>query len=436
MNSKRRIVLWIFIIIATNTIHFALGEYEPLYVRKTTKGDRYNLIQKVRNDFRDKDLIIVVSFGYEILLACPREDDSNYLEIKKNEQDKAIFAPFCQTEIQSQIYTPSMHGLPWSVIGFTIFTPDEQLEYNYADVPINHAIAELIEFKFDYELHRIKLVHYQIVAGKFLKPEISEKPENEKYYEDELLLYYNVDELYSNTHLPVVKVQLAPADDFFFANWKYASRHNAITAPMWSELLEQWQALEIFIRRVTQIINSVEIRAGVYYDTLPQPGPGSYSQTLYLHDGKYRIPKYFWKAVYIHIPISLHEYHAHGILFIMHNDIDPNSNSNERKICPNDDISELGWTFLPDGQLLKSLMYGCFLNKGNLKSFQEEVFPIFENKPFDLRDVPVRDYDFEGTPTGRIRRVNVLDKMPILQQAKNGDNQNPRMVLPRTNFTR
>ncbi|XP_065224393.1 uncharacterized protein LOC135848419 [Planococcus citri] len=271
-------------------------------------------------------------------------------------------------------------------------------------------------------------VHYHIVAGKFLEPEIRERRENEKYYEDKLLLTYDVDELYSKTLLPVVKVQLAPADDFFFANWESASRHNAITVPMWKELLEQWQALEIFIRRVAQITDSVEIRTGVYYNTLTQPGPDDDSQTLYLKDGKHPIPKYFWKAVSIQTPTTLLEPDSRGILFVMHNNTDPNFNSNERKICPNDDVSELGWKFLPDDRF-KSLMYGCFLNEENLNSFQEKIFPSYDHKLFDLRDMPVKEYDDKGIfPTGMIKRVNVLDEIQKLQQAKNGDNQNPPMA--------
>ncbi|XP_065224536.1 uncharacterized protein LOC135848539 [Planococcus citri] len=422
MNSMERIVLCILIIIATNTIHIAFGnQYEPLCVRKKNFSYGYELIQTVRYDTADTNLIVVESFGYEVLLACPREDDFDSLEIEIKQKDKATFDPaFCRTEIQSQFYTPSWPVFPWGVIGFPIFTPDEKSpKYNYyAHVPKNHAIAELIKFQFDYELRRIKLVHYHIVAGGSLNPKISERRENEKYYDDQLLLHHDVDELYSKTLLPVVKVQLAPADDFFFANWKSASRHNAITVPMWNTLLEQWQALEIFIRRVAQIIDSVQIRTGVHYDMLTQSEPGGNSETLYLHDGKHPIPKYFWKAVYIEIEITVLESLARGILFVMHNNIDPNFNSSERKICPNDDVSELGWKFLP-GNHFKSLMYGCFLNEENLKAFQEKIFPTHDHKPFDLRDVPVKEYDNEGIfPTWNIKRVNVLDEMQKLQQAK------------------
>ena len=48
-------------------------------------------------------------------------------------------------------------------------------------------------------------------------------------------------------------MQLAPEEDFVYDNYKLASRQNILTAPMWSDLVPQWKALEAFIRKVTRV---------------------------------------------------------------------------------------------------------------------------------------------------------------------------------------
>ncbi|XP_065225305.1 uncharacterized protein LOC135849075 [Planococcus citri] len=258
MNSNERVFLFIFSIVTMNVICCAFGQYEPLYMSKPDYSNEYYLIYNVRYNIADQKLYVVESLEGDIISLCPRTDDPNSLEIRQKEPKKIPFIPDdCETSIKSDVYFlkdvfEDMSSYS-SVIGFLRFTPDSIFGSAFNDVPQNHKVVEFIHFRFDKSLGRIRYVEYEIGTGKHLKPEISTQKENNEYQKNENIFGYDVDKLYSQSKLPMVKVQLAPEDDFFYANLKSASRHNILTAPMWRELLPQWQALEIFIRKVTQV---------------------------------------------------------------------------------------------------------------------------------------------------------------------------------------
>ncbi|XP_065225136.1 uncharacterized protein LOC135848955 [Planococcus citri] len=417
MDSNRIVLFCIFIITAFTNTHFAFGQHEPLYISKSYVGNDYYLIYDVEyEDGANKQLVVIELFGDEVFVACPQVDDLKSLEIRNKLPKKAPVSLDCKTPIKSRVFKTTARNVLADVIGFMISTPTEEHPRNYEDVPEHHTVVSIIRFKFDKTLFRIKSVEYRLGIGKFLEPEISGKYQTNEDQKNSDIFGYDLDDLYFRTFLPMVKVPLAPEEDFFFSNWKSASKHNVLTAPMWQQLLVQWQALEIFTRKVAQIIDSVHVKTGVY-ETLTKPRLGRSPQQIFLHDEKHPIPKYFWKAIYIEIVVPSFKHHDRGILFVMHN-VDPLTKSNEEKICPNDDVSKLGWKFLPDNFQMKSLMYACFLNKKNLEFFQEkEMNPLYGYKPFDLNKVPVKITDSEGNTTG-VKEINVLEEMGKLEKAK------------------
>ncbi|KAL6961834.1 hypothetical protein U1Q18_044456 [Sarracenia purpurea var. burkii] len=189
-----------------------------------------------------------------------------------------------------------------------------------------------------------------MAPGRFLKAEPSSKKDVE-YERDQHLYGFDADEIYSKSEWPYVKVPLAPEEDQFFDNWKSATRHNILTDPIWSELLPQWQALEIFTRRVTKVISAVHMITGIHGN----PREADYHTIIYLNNvdptnPKYPIPEYFWKAITMTFTHDGKEY-RNGIIFVMHNTVYPNNVLVEPKICPEDgDVAEKnGWKFLPDG---------------------------------------------------------------------------------------
>ncbi|XP_065224860.1 uncharacterized protein LOC135848787 [Planococcus citri] len=411
-SNERKVLLCFFIIVATNTIHFALGLYEPLYLRKSVLTNKYTLIYDVIRDVTDQRLFVIDYLHHDVLLACPLNQISAPFKIQESAQkeEKFAVAPYCEIPIKSHVYKVKpdyTYGL--NAIGFPVTAPDPNKEpsHHYADVPEYIAIVNLIDFTFDESLHRVKMVEYRLAAGKFLKPEISYN--DEEYQKDEDMFGYDVDQLYSKTKLPFVKVQLAPEDDFFFDNWKSASRHNVITAPMRRELLHEWQALEIFIRKVTQFIDEVNVKTGVF-GTLPQ---SQFNRKMHLHDGKHPIPKYFWKAIHIKV-FSITSMYTQGILFVMHN-VDSIATSKVEKICPKDEVSlsNLGWEFSPDKRF-RSSIYGCILNVTNGNVFQEKFYTDYEL--LNLHTVPVNEIDSNGNPTN-FRILDVINEIQKLKQA-------------------
>ncbi|XP_065223689.1 uncharacterized protein LOC135847885 [Planococcus citri] len=418
MNFSRGVISSVLVVIALNTIKSVSCKFEPLYVTQGVLGNAFYIIFDVKYDGYDSanqhQHLAVVHHSTDILLACPRSNNANSLEIRHRVAKKARVEPYCELPVKPQVYL-NQNEIYFSTIGFPIFTPNIEYPTTYVDVPKNHIVCDLINFKFDQTLHRIKTVYYMLGAGEFLKPEINTENKNEGYEKDRILFGgYDVDDLYDKASRSLVKVNLAPEEDFLLPNWKSAARHNLLSAPMWKELLTQWQALEIFVRKVTQVINKAYVRTGVY-ETLTQPGPEGSTRKMFLYDGKHPIPMYFWKAIYIEVRSQPHTFHRHGILFVMHN-ADPNGISEEKSICPNDGdvIGKTGWDFLPKKQF-KSPMYACYLNETNLRFFQEKIRPNQHRDPFDLTDVPVEVTDDEGKVI-EVKRVHVLDEIKKLQE--------------------
>ncbi|KAL6961835.1 hypothetical protein U1Q18_044457 [Sarracenia purpurea var. burkii] len=266
-------------------------------------------------------------------------------------------------------------------------------------------------FKFDKTHQRIKFVWHDIGAGKLLEPEISQKG-NQPYQANEDFFDYNVDDLYSRASGPYVKVQLAPEDDFLFEHWKSASRQNLLTAPMRRELLPHWQQLEIFIRKVTQVIDAVAVMTGIH-GILPELDPEALEKPTYLHDEKHAIPSLFWKVVAIEIDHNGAHYSV-GILVVMHN-VNPYANPKVEKICPNDDLSKTGWKF-PADDAFQKFMYPCLWNMKNMRAFDENGYD--GKGVFDLNDVPTVRIDEHGNKNFRENKCDRKDESERRRRTK------------------
>ncbi|XP_065223018.1 uncharacterized protein LOC135847428 [Planococcus citri] len=182
---------------------------------------------------------------------------------------------------------------------------------------------------------------------------------------------------------------------------------------MWQDLQAQWQDLEIFIRKVTQVTDWVAVETGIYGELTKLPD-GRLRNPLFKNiewpDDQYRIPRYFWKIVALQQEFEDQNYN-YGILFIMHNvpNLDPNNEWHIEEICKDYKSVDLGWTFLQNGHF-KSPMYGCPMNDGTLSYLGQMTDEKFED--FNLNLLSLLEVDAEGN--GYIKEVNVIQEMEKL----------------------
>ncbi|XP_065224808.1 uncharacterized protein LOC135848750 [Planococcus citri] len=259
--------------------------------------------------------------------------------------------------------------------------------------------VELMVFKFDHKIKRIIYTWYRIAPGKLLKPEIT-RTGKEIYDKNEYIYGFDVDEILYKEPSPFFKVQLAPEEDFFFESWKEASRQNMLTAPTWEGLRPIWQNLEIFIRRVTHIIDYIDVKTGV-------------SGTLQ-ERGDYSVPALFWKSIFIDFVYGTTRY-KQGILFVMPNIIDSGEVYEKNVICPGDSkiVAETGWPRLV-GVKGSTSMQVCLSNAKNMQSLIDDEHEDYA--PLNLKEVPVKRVDDLGKETMvTINVLEILKKMGSLK---------------------
>ncbi|XP_065224253.1 uncharacterized protein LOC135848294 [Planococcus citri] len=218
-------------------------------------------------------------------------------------------------------------------------------------------------------------------------------------------------------HITYVKAPLAPEEDFLFNTWKLAARQNILTAPTLRDLQPQWQALETFIRKVSQIIDVVAVTTGVSGNLSNFPNKQKMSSSKH----QLRVPLYFWKAVSLE-SFPKDETYSYGIVFIM-----PNVQISDQvakpglgKLCSAFDIVELGWTFLKDNQFERSGMYGCPLNNNIsmwLRGDGEEVEREFQD--FNLNSVLALKLNEKGDRI--VKEVNVVEEMGKFKKVEGED---------------
>ncbi|XP_065224394.1 uncharacterized protein LOC135848420 [Planococcus citri] len=196
MNSGQGVISCFFIIIALNALHLAMSLYEPLYVTKSPMEEKYYLIFDVKRDSPNGPCVIRSPDPEDdILLACPKADYPDALEILGGVGKMANVVDFCQMSIESHVFM-SKDKKKNSVIGFLISTPNKQPSNPFKDVPENHSVCGLIYFKFDYKLNRIRSVRYTLTAGKLLTSEINED-RNVEYQKNINIFKYDIDNLYA-----------------------------------------------------------------------------------------------------------------------------------------------------------------------------------------------------------------------------------------------
>ncbi|XP_065222826.1 uncharacterized protein LOC135847288 [Planococcus citri] len=416
MNSNRSIIWNIFIIIIISTIHCALGQpYEPV-VYFDAPESHYFAFQEVKYDSINEHYVVRTAKEDEVIsIACPSQNGDHSLIIQESVFHKAAVLPVCTNLVKSQTFlSDTQEG--FSAVGYLIHTPKVGWTHHFKNIPERHMVVGVIYFKFDEYFKRVKSIWYVIVGGKYLNLKLSrEEDEIWKYEKNEDIYRYDLDPLYKQDGCPFVKVPLAPEEDFLFDNWKSATRQNVLTAPMWRDLEDQWQALEIFIRKVARIVNSVTVTTGISGRIMKRPYQldNSSPKYVYLENENYPIPKYFWKSVTMQFSDDKRDY-SYGILFIMHNLnlSDPNSESDDgRRICLNYDIAELGWTFLGKVQL-KSPMYGCLLNNKATSRFGEKVIGEFEDFNLNLLSM----IEFDDDEKSMVKQVNVVAKIQQMEK--------------------
>ncbi|XP_065223422.1 uncharacterized protein LOC135847691 [Planococcus citri] len=421
MNSNCSVTFfYISIIITINAIRFALGLYEPVIYLDAPKFHHFGYLKvEVEEDDSHTSkhyLVKTIDKNQEIFVACPNQDPDhpNTFAIHSTEVGKAAATPICEHSVESQIYfTNKIRS--YNAVGFLIYAPDKSWPDQDFDVPEHHLVVELIQFKFDKYDEKIISLRYFMYGGEFPQLELIRQEDDLRKYRKNLDIYKNdIDTFYSPRNCPFVKVPLAPEEDFLFDYWKSASRQNIFTAPMWRDLLAQWQALEIFIRKVTQITDWVGVETGIYEELtrLPDGLRNPLFENIEWPDDQYRIPRYFWKTVSL---LQEHEgqNYDYGILFIMHNvpNLDPNNEWNIEKICTDYNFVDLGWTFLQNDHF-KSPMYACPINDVTMNYLGEISHEEYED--FNLNLLSLFKVDDEGN--GYIEEVKVIEEMGKLMK--------------------
>ncbi|XP_065223429.1 uncharacterized protein LOC135847694 [Planococcus citri] len=296
-------------------------------------------------------------------------------------------------------------------------TPEKKSEIQYLDVDEDYSVLGLIGFVFDKTRNRTELVWYNLAPGRLIHPEIiNGDDETEVKFEPNWDFFgFDIDELYSRENCPLVKVSLAPKQDFLYPNFKMASRKNVLTAPMFTELHDQWQALEVFTRKVAQVLNKLFITAGIYSDIQVLHPTTKEPVTLLLNPGNEEypspIPRYFFRAITYKFEFENQQYN-YGIMFVMHN-----HKAKEEKICPEDEaeIAETGWMKFLAADQLKGPMYACLYNKKNMKFFEREI--ELEFKTLNLNDMVTLAVNPE-TKVEYLRNVNVIEEMKMWAEAR------------------
>ncbi|XP_065223423.1 uncharacterized protein LOC135847692 [Planococcus citri] len=418
MNPRRSFIFHCFVIvvIASSTIHCVLGLlYEPIYYLNKP-GDRNFAFQEV--EYNDSGKHYVLKTGDKnkpIYTACPRQGwpHPSVLETQNIVAKEVSVTQQCDILPKPQVFI-SINPKVYSAVGFLIRHVDWSHYASYY-VPENHAVIGLIYFKFDPIYNRIVFLKYTIVGGNFLTPDIARNMEKNIN-----VFGYDIDPLYE-PGCPFVKVPLAPVADFLFDSWKLAPQQNILTAAMLRVLQPQWQALEIFIRKISQVVELITVTTGIFGHLLNSPyeNENSSFEYVYLDNSELRPPQYFWKTVTLEFTHDNKEYKS-GILFIMHNVRfpDPNTKSGVKKFCSPSDIASMGWEFLEDDQF-RGPMYSCPLEKEIMKFFGEEIHGEFE--PFNLNSLTVLmlnddnddddDDDDDDDNNFIVMSINVVEEM-------------------------
>ncbi|XP_065223407.1 uncharacterized protein LOC135847678 [Planococcus citri] len=468
MNWNRGILSWIFVIVTVSSINSILALGEPVGVIDWSNGD-FTLAHNARFDDKKEIFVALAPRGRKILQLCSINDDPGGYKIMKTQLNEAVVDPeLCEKPFVWHIF---QSGAVFN-IGLAIHTPgiksNQKPKYHHIDDDFK--VLGLIGFVFDESRGRTELVWYTLTPGSLLHAEISkESRESVEEFDKSINFHgYDVDKIYSQDSYPFVKVPLAPKQDFLFINYRGASQTNVLTAPMWQELYDQWQTLEIFTRRVAQVLNSLFIKVGIHGEIMQiEPSTGTKkSSPLFLNstEGKYSIPKYFYRAITYKFFIKKEqeevkaiqmeeeeknmkmeqeqdiemaeeegsekkkhegekskekEYieYRYGIVIVMHNmRKNPNSEWDFENICPDDEaeIAKTGWMrFLPaDG--LKTPMYGCLYNKKNMERFHRKLGDDFQ--VFNLNDLPTLAVD-PVTGKGMITNKNILEEMKRWEEA-------------------
>ncbi|XP_065223078.1 uncharacterized protein LOC135847471 [Planococcus citri] len=449
MNRSQSILPWIFAIIAINMMDSAFS-YEPLFVIEWSDG-YYSFPPDAKYDREKNHYIVLAPRDQKILLLCTQNGIPGSYNVIKIETNEAIVDEgLCQWPFIWRIFKSEYHNK----IGFAIYPRGKQSSIGHRDVTEDFKVLKLIGFIFNESRGRTELVWYNLTPGYLLHAEINHGDEEEgdiigeqeEFEENKDFYGYDIDEKYVHYSNPFTKMPLAPEQDFLYPNHKAATRNNVLTAPMWPELKDQWQALEIFTRKVAQVLSFLSIRVGVHGSIMKPDHGKEQPSPMFLNsvEGKYPIPQYFYKIVVFRFAFENgnrrvfqkeqaeegelqdeeeEQVHRYGILFVMHNSRvqNPYTEWNYEEICPEDQtkIKETGWmNFLPASQF-KSPMYACLYNEENMRKFQKQLYKKFDI--FNLNDLPTLAVDPQ---TGKevIRNKNVLEEMKWWEKANKDNN--------------
>ncbi|KAL6961831.1 hypothetical protein U1Q18_044453 [Sarracenia purpurea var. burkii] len=343
--------------------------YEPLYV--VEKPDRFTVANSLMIfNARSRKHVLVAPEGFDIELACPKSDgDGVILEtVGQPIKGSSTLGVLCDEPVKPYIEKFSDAG--YYSVGFLIykeggdFTSKNLNKYlppvSTFDIPIFCSISvrltRLIRSQTDNSLTPTSGI--TIDFGEWIQIESSEPVNNQEYDKNEDIIGFDIDKAYSLENqrnifystfqqpLPcaLIKIQLAPAEDFFLTNFKKMTQINMNTAPMWERVLPQWRSLEKFVRKVVTVLGKLTIITGTS-DLLLFPSPRSNIEALHLDNvnQKLSVPKYFWKAVISRHGLRNDPEQNYGIFFIMINDPYFGIRKREDRPLCYDVINGTGW---------------------------------------------------------------------------------------------
>ncbi|XP_065223467.1 uncharacterized protein LOC135847727 [Planococcus citri] len=264
-------------------------KYDPLYVvyqdnkYSFVEPTKYNLVMRKHKYETSQDKV-------KMLAACTKNDNTPnneaLLEIVPVDEETLDKRYQCDTPIK--FFAKKESKSTRFTIGFMIYdkekdssdisllpnTPKDQfpiplIRISYKTAPRIQTIATWHDIKFTDMLP--------------LDEDPDQQSLNNSIYEKNVDIYeYDIDPAYNEENQQkftveffdektptstsrLVKLQLTPSADFYFDAWKWATRCNINTVPIWKELVEEWQQLERFIRQVAKVIGDLRIITGGTY---------------------------------------------------------------------------------------------------------------------------------------------------------------------------
>ncbi|XP_065225089.1 uncharacterized protein LOC135848921 [Planococcus citri] len=401
----------------------AADQNYPLYVTKTKNDFGYDLADPFSyNEVVNKRKFHDLSEKNQILLAaCPMPDTTHpVLQVLSKTEEELADGFRCDEPVKYAIQNNA--DVTECKIGFSInmgssdrspgtFVIPDMFKYHIPLITVERKTTP------DIAVPRL-IVRHNIKYGKMLAEnenydqQSRSRPEYNKNID---IFHYDIDRAYKEdyqrefskkffrgeTTSRLEKLQLAPADDFFFDSWKEASRNNINTTPVWGELMIEWRKLENFVRRVALVIEDLQIVTGGSNIDSSTPGAQQISY-LYKSEDPLEEPLPVFELIFKTVAFNQQRQDGtwlrQGILFAMKND------PRDKVTAENELMEETGWTnysnYISDRRIVAQEMNP---RTGRWEHIDDNN--VYE--PLNLNKVRVLSLDENGKEFEKV--VNVLE---------------------------